>query len=553
MIGTHVVTLSEDTGGSPWSDNPVNTNPWFDTDASGWQVTVGTWANGGVQSVAPYQVALTSQPPGPGPYVTPGHTYLVATTVTLATAADVTVTMTTDLGGAVARHIFPQVGGNQELRFEVQVANKPNVPFAVGVVTSGALPPRAGEPDPRATYQRVESIAVYERVAVSTGPVDLSCLVDSVSIHHGREDPTGQPEASTATLNLSWDQDTDSMPVTLDVGAQVKVETDLGGQSFTRFLGRVSDISYEWDEVGPDTPQAPMAQVVATGYLAGLGRRVVGDAPFPNEWDGARVKRVLNLAGVATDNVTSDYGTVVLLPRDVDSQPALDVAHDAAESGGGMVWETRDGSVRYADSDHRRNTQPALHLDACDVLVTPKWMRSLEGLVNKVSVGYGVTPDGGEQPRYVASNASSITRFGEYAVSETTELYTLPDAQARASVILARNSSPTWVLTALPIDMAGLDAARTATLLGLDMHALLAVTDFPTVGAAPTSTSLWVEGWTERLAAGVHELELFVSGYCRSVPPPRWDDADPSWTWDSSPAAASQMQWDQATCFGPPG
>ena len=55
-----------------------------------------------------------------------------------------------------------------------------------------------------------------------------------------------------------------------------------------------------------------------------------------------------------------------------------------------------------------------------------------------------------------------------------------------------------------------------------------------------------MEGWTETLAYGVHDLELTVSGYCRTSPPPRWNDADPSLTWDTAPGS-----WDDAACLGP--
>ena len=112
-------------------------------------------------------------------------------------------------------------------------------------------------------------------------------------------------------------------------------------------------------------------QVIATGALADLGRRVVGDTPWPQRTDGARVAAVMSAAGITLNPATSDPGTVQILPRDVDSQPALDVAASTATDAGGLVWTTRDGEIRYADANHRRNAVPALNLDACDVEVTP--------------------------------------------------------------------------------------------------------------------------------------------------------------------------------------
>jgi hypothetical protein len=383
--------------------------------------------------------------------------------------------------------------------------------------------------------------------------VDITCLAESVTIHHGRDDTTGQPEASTATIDVSWAQGADpSPPPALEIGATLTVDTEFppgSGTLFRRFAGRVTDISYAWDDAGEDTPFLPIGAVTAAGYMSDLARRVVGDAPFPQELDGARVSRVLALAGVILNPGTSDPGTAQILPRDIDSQPALDVAHDAAESAGGIVWETRAGEIRYADAEHRRGVPVGLAIDACDVLVTPTWSRTTAGLINSVSLGYGATPEEGEQPRLTDKRQDSIDRFGWYEFSQTTALAALADAQAMMSLILTRNSSPVWIFTDLPLDMPGLDPDRTAVVLGLDMHALIAVTGLPAAGGAPTTANLWVEGWTETLAAGLHEINISVSGYCRTAPPPRWDDLAPAWTWDTM---AADMTWDKAACLGPP-
>jgi hypothetical protein len=113
----------------------------------------------------------------------------------------------------------------------------------------------------------------------------------------------------------------------------------------------------------------------------------------------------------------------------------------------------------------------------------------------------------------------------------TTELAALADATAMGQLLLVRNGSPVWIMAALPVDVAELDDARYEALLGLDMHSLVALTGLPAIGAAPTSANLWVEGWKETLTYGTHQMELIVSGYCRTVPPPRWDDIDPAWVW----------------------
>lgn len=385
--------------------------------------------------------------------------------------------------------------------------------------------------------------------AVTVGGLDVSCLVDAVSIQHGREDATGQPEASSATIEMDLTDTT--LPTEVEIGAAVLVTTTWAGITYTRFSGVVTDVALEWDDAGWDTPNAGLGQVIAVGTLANLGRRVVGDTPFPQELDGARVSRVLALAGVTLDPAYSDPGTVQIIARDVDSQPALDVAAGTADSAGGLVWQTRAGEIRYADANHRRNLTPDVLFDSCQVLVTPKWTRDLGGLVNSVSIGYGVTPDEGEQPRVETTNAGSIAKYGTYDYTTATELAAAADATAMAELLVTRGGRPAWIMSDLPMDVKGLDDAQTAKLLSLDMHSLIQLTAMPVIAAGTgTDVNLWVEGWTERLAWGEHEITLAVSGFCRTVPPPRWNDVPASVTWDTVQPAA--MTWDDAACMGPP-
>jgi hypothetical protein len=373
------------------------------------------------------------------------------------------------------------------------------------------------------------AVTVYPD-ATLTGGADLSCLIDTLTINHGRDDTGSQPDSSSVSIDLTTDYD--PLPAMVEIGSYLKVTTTTTtGGTFPRFLGRITDIALGWEDAGEATPDHGVGKLTAVGNLADLGRKVVGDAPFPQELDGSRVSRVLALAGITLDPLYSDPGTVQILPRDIDSQPALDVCQGTAASAGGVLWETASGLIRYADANHRKGTPSALTLDACDLFVTPTWRRTLEGLVNEVSIGYGVAAEGGEQPRYTATNDPSKARFGRYGYTVTTELAALADASAMGQLLLVRNSSPVWVMAALPVDTKGLDDARMDALLALDVHSLITLTGLPSVGAAPTSAVLWVEGWKETLTWGGHALELVVSGYCRTVPPPAWDAVDPSWVW----------------------
>jgi hypothetical protein len=560
MIGTHSVVAYADRNAAGWGA-PLFTNSYFDTDLAGWTpgpfIDPWTWSGGAAvftsatannPALHRTTAATINRPPNVA-------SYRERISVTLSHPADVFIYLnfgTTREGAALGDYWRPGEAIQQWGAKSLQA----------GTSSFDAVFDQYDPPGPEYIYLGVAVLVMHNvpsgtpfTVAVnsfelhyrSTGTsADLSCLIDEVAIVHGRDSASGQPEASSATIDLTITPEA-PLPTLVDIGAVLVINTTTPDGAYTRFTGRVTDLVLAWDDAGEDTPYTGVGQLVAVSLLADLARRVVGDTPWAQELDGARVARILDLAGEPLDPRWSDAGTVQILARDVDSQPALDVATGVAESAGGMLWQARAGDVRYADAEHRRGIAPSLVLDACDILVTPQWRRDLEGMVNEVSIGYGVTPDGGEQPRYLASSPDSITRFGRYEYSIETELAALVDAQRMGELVLVRNASPVWILSALPVSLADLDATETAQVLGLEMHALIQITGFPAIGNAPTITSLWVEGWRERLAYGVHELELFVSGYCRTAPPPRWNDLSPATLWDT----VGTLTWNDAACLGP--
>jgi hypothetical protein len=413
----------------------------------------------------------------------------------------------------------------------------------------------SGTPNASASVHTVG--ALLERSVVTIGGVDFTCWADDLTIRHGREDFTDQPEADAVTLNMSPDHNGAQVPA-IEVGTDVVVTYQVWdlGPVHTRFRGRVTDVQRSWDDAGAATPEQGTCQVVAVSTLADLGRRVVGDEPWPQELDGARALRILRLAWPTLPADHVDPGIYQVVPRDVDRQPALGLVHEAAEAGGGLLWNRADDTLpRYADFEHRRGTVAVLELDACDVLASPTWDRDLSGLVNYVSLTYGVAPEDPpegsptEQPSLTARNVDSVTRFGEYGYSATLALALQADAEARANLLVTRNGYPAWLLSDLPVAVDDLSVADLETLLTLDMHSLVLLTGLPAAGSAPTSTYVWVEGWTEYLAPGQHGLTLSVSTYCATAPPARWDDVPPETTWDQ---ADSTWTWDNVVCIGPP-
>lgn len=555
MIGTHKVSLIPDPDANAWG--PVlNSNPYFTTDLAGWVpapfCAPFTWGVGGycVGSTVPADsLWLTRSRTAPIPR---GASTMFRVRFRFTVQAATRAAFGMYYGDTpTAAEQGPFWAGSSHAALAETLLNCPTAGSYVAelVHDPATVAPGFIYLGPEIHWDKgcspvLDSVELWGQ---GSELIDLSCLVDSVTIHHGRDDTNSQPDAPSCTIDLSVDIGQEEFPSGLDVGGIIRVTTDTPLISSTRFSGRVTDITQGWQEAGEDTPERSTVQVIATGALSELGRRVVGSAPFPQELDGARVARIMAAAGITLDASTSDPGQVQILPRDIDSQPALDVAQGCAVSAGGLVWVTRSGDIRYADANHRRGATASLELDACDILVTPQWSRTTDGLINDVSIGYGVAAEGADQPRYVAERADSKESYGWYGYSTTTELAALADATALGQLLLTRNRVPVWVMSTLPVDVDGLDDARTASLLALEMNDLLALTGLPAAGNSPTSAYLWVEGWSENLAWGVHELTLVVSGYCRTSPAPRWNDSAPTTTWDDM----GSLTWDDATCLGP--
>lgn len=566
MIGTPQVLLYPDPT-NPTFGAPVNSNPAMTTNIQGWLAGVGsnpwTWAGG--QAMAPVSVVgsagLFRDPAYPIARDLAATAYRVRVRVTVlgpmwiipgiffgTTAQAAWAGPFWQPTNAISRGSWVWVPAAGTYTVEALI-NPGDIP--AGFTFLGPNCDFFSNLTPPTLPYSIDSLELTKQ-AVET--VDITCLLDQCEIRHGRGSPNGQPEASTITMDISADTGETLIPDSLEIGSGIGVFVSTSLIQSQRFFGRITDINYGWDDAGEDTPDALVAQVNAAGILADLGRRVVGDTPWTEELDGARVSRILAAAGITTDPTFSDPGTVQILARDVDAQAALPLAQAVADDAMGVVWETKAGVVLYADADHRRNTRSMLTLGPCDVLVSPTWTRNTEGLVNLVSIGFGLPPldeEGnpqGEQPRYVDSSPVSQARFGRYEFVRGTQLADLAAATTLGNVVLNRNSTPVWVFSDLPLDLAGLDAERTASVLSMDVHSLVELTGLPAAGNAPTSDSLWVEGWDEILAFGVHELSLVVSGYCRTSPPPRWDDVPFELTWDT---ISNTITWDSAICLGP--
>jgi hypothetical protein len=361
-----------------------------------------------------------------------------------------------------------------------------------------------------------------------------------ISINHGRDNAADNAEASTATITL--DLAGEPVPDAVDIGAVVAVTTTPpGGDTFTRFVGRVTDIELTWEETGADTPNRPVGRLIAVSFLADLGRRIVGTYNYPVQLDGARVAEIVGEANVRPGTI--DPGTISLVARPAEPTTALELAQQAAIGAVGILWQDTAGRVNYTDADGRDQTVPSVILDACDVDASPVWTLNLDGTVNTLAVTYVSASGENEDKTY--RDPVSIGEYGELAGSLTIPAL-LAGADEAASLRLARDGLPRWALGSLGVNLGDITPALRLALLSADVGTLVQSSGFPTVGDLPSGTLLWLEGWSEVLAYRAHYMELFVSVYEQTAKSTTWNDAVPEWTWDASD---EHMTWNRASDY----
>jgi hypothetical protein len=255
--------------------------------------------------------------------------------------------------------------------------------------------------------------------------------VGQVSVRRGRDTVYAQTQAGYASFELI---DVDGL-VQPQVGSRVTFTlNDSGGTAVPVFVGQISD--WDGDAVPAQGRTVVRYRLQAVGPLARLNRRTVLFDGRPQELDGARVSAAVS-AGLSSAweevgsvtwggvDATLTYETfdpgvdlalidagvfqIAALGTADAGYNALQVAQDAATSAEGVLFETGDGFIGYADSDRRFTSAlagfddlPFDQVSAGGVSVSQKFA----DVTNRVTVEF----DGGAVTR---TSIQSVSDFGE--------------------------------------------------------------------------------------------------------------------------------------------
>jgi hypothetical protein len=372
-------------------------------------------------------------------------------------------------------------------------------------------------------------------------------VVIPIVIRLGRQSPTVQPDANSATFTILG-----PLPEEVRLGADVTVylqagkggqwgdpetggETGPGGDLWDdlwsypgpgdpdpedpdasadptyRFTGRVTDL-------GPEAKGESLSTaVVCVGRKADLGGVVIGDAAWSAETEAERVQRLSDeLSALGWDFIGSGESWY-LAARDGKRDTALNLVHETM-SAGGLVWETPDGVVVAEPLTARAGADTAVALAGDAILDGLRWSQRIDRLVQRVVVKYGK----GSTSEAVVGPLGKTKR----EATATTVLRDLTDAESFGNLILARWGNPDdWEAPVIIAAASLVDPETWDALMGLSVSQVLetqGVTPLPT--PLPYGSSAWfVEGWTEtwdRKGNGAvwQEIALAVSSFQRFRP-----------------------------------
>lgn len=378
-----------------------------------------------------------------------------------------------------------------------------------------------------------------DHIIVGGAYLDLGDVDYSVQVQHGRNDVTSPPEASSCQI-VVYGAD----GVTADIGDSLYIEA----YGFARFTGNVTDLSITHLSSNPPTP---VTTIIGMGNLAKLGQAVTGIGGYPHESAFDRAETILTDGGI--DYINGGNTGLEIHEVTADSpQSCYDALAELASWSGATFFDTPEGLIAFEDYGNRGITafsgtwaaltepwstynqawdsfptdESAYSFPTTSVVWTPTWSKTLQALVNDISVKYGADGDDVEQ----SDDAGSIALYGRRAHVLDTRLRKVADAQTRAANILAAQALPYWNLGQISVRVDLLSQPERDQVLAIVNGRLVNIANLPEPAPLDNFTGI-VEGWAETYTPGTHVMTFSVSDPRYSYETVTWGDVDPTLTW----------------------
>lgn len=393
-------------------------------------------------------------------------------------------------------------------------------------------------------------------VTVNGVALDLEGIEYRVTVSHGRNDITSNPQASDASMTLFGFA---AIPIAI---ADTVV---INANSVARFTGRVSDLTLRHD-YNPNGDYVARLDCTIMGTLSELGLMYVGAAGYAKELLDVRVENILTETGLAYANNSDPAMTQESLDALDGGYSALDLLNALGTETGGTLCDLPDGNVlwesysrrgygynpahwsdmgldTWADVDYvwadvydRVTTAPqTVDLPHEAVVWSPTWSNTNQTILNDVTVIYGsagTSMESGTEP-------DSITAYGRRATSLTTQLHAKADAETRVADILRAQSEPRYALQNIQVIMDELTEPTLTNVLDLISGSRVSIQNTPQPSPIEDYTGV-VEGWTEYFTPGQDILSISLSDPRFSYATCRWDEVSAVLLWSG---VSPTVQW----------
>jgi hypothetical protein len=435
--------------------------------------------------------------------------------------------------------------------------------------------------------------------AAGTWAVMDDCRVLSVDIHTGR-DNTSSPVCEPAALVLEIIDPTGTVSRSAVLHRSVAVMLSPAAvaywglpREYCLFAGTIAEVI-----VTADDDLGTVLTITAASHMADLGRTYVGDTPWAQEQATVRATRILQQVGYAV-SLFAGYFDPTVLARDVDRQPALDLVaalatealFDVVDYTGNVAtwsgmpvattWASVPATVTWlgvntwlpqSSAGAMSVTPPAvpqmllvastwrdafaaaraagpagagvdLQMSACELAAHWAASYTYAGMVNRLSLSYGPTPSGGEQPQKIYTQQSSITKYGLLETQLSTDLATVADADTMATNLFATAAVSKPSLPALVFDLWATATKATGRAFLASGNRPLAsfwyIPDLPELLPVNPRGYLWLEGVHHTITADGWTVEAAVSDPWPYGNAWQWVQMPPARTWASVPVAVT--------------
>jgi hypothetical protein len=334
------------------------------------------------------------------------------------------------------------------------------------------------------------------------------------------------------------------------------------------FGGSVSEISISVTQAG----SSGIVQNITLMILGGLSKlqKALTDGVLSQELDGEQISDILtevllnqwNEVPAAMqwnsyfpitqtwEQVKSsqigeiDTGIYELAARSSLRSNAYQIVSDLATSGFGYIYESGTGQISYAGADHRSiylSTNGYSELDANQSIANGLAIQTKLGDVrNSITIQYGANSN----LEVSASDAESISSYGELGSIVQTTLKHLADATTQANKYLAIRSRPFPNLYSVNFQLTNpeLDDLDRDSLIKVFMGLPLRISNLPLNMSAGTYSG-FVESWTFSAAYNELSVTAFLSPLSYTIFNESWQEVNPAITWTT---VAPLTQWEFA-------